>query len=126
MEYHKQVMENGTLLSRALEMSRTNVKEILDEVNGHTSSPSKTVFGSLRMYPYLFQFKSSTDEQKLMIFEVFDRVSRLQSLVVSEFSWLYTVFFYAACLIVVYLCTAAKRTADARLWLYLILTVRVD
>ena len=58
-----------------------------------------------------------------MIFEVFDRVSRLQNLVVSEVSWLYTVVFYCFCLLVIYLVTATRRTADARLWLFLILTV---
>ena len=41
----------------------------------------------------LEEFKVSTVEQKTLIFEVFDRVSRLQNLVVSEVSWLYTVSF---------------------------------
>ncbi len=63
---------------------------------------------------FLSQFKSSTNEQKLLIFEVFDRVSKLQSLVVSEVSWLYTVFFYGTSVIVVYMLTATKRTGDAR------------
>ena len=39
----------------------------------------------------LEEFKVSTVEQKTLIFEVFDRVARLQNLVVSEVSWLYTV-----------------------------------
>lgn len=71
----------------------------------------------------LEEFKVSTVEQKTLIFEVFDRVARLQNLVVSEVSWLYTVIFYSACLLVIYLVTATKRTADARLWLFVILTV---
>jgi len=70
----------------------------------------------------LEEFKVSTVEQKTLIFEVFDRVARLQNLVVSEVSWLYTVIFYSACLLVIYLVTATKRTADARLWLFVILT----
>ena len=41
----------------------------------------------------LEEFKVSTVEQKTLIFEVFDRVARLQNLVVSEVSWLYTVRF---------------------------------
>ena len=43
----------------------------------------------------LEEFKVSTVEQKTLIFEVFDRVARLQNLVVSEVSWLYTVRFLA-------------------------------
>lgn len=52
-------------------------------------------------------------------------MSRLQNLVLSEVSWLYTVIFYGLCLLVVYLVTATKRTAEARIWLYLILTVNI-
>lgn len=52
----------------------------------------------------------------MLIFEIFDRVSKLQNLVMSEVSWLYTVIFYGMCLLVVYLITATKRTSDARLW----------
>ena len=99
LEYHKQLVENGSVLSQAIENSRGSVKEMMEE------------------------FKLSTLEQRNMIFEVFDRVSRLQNLVVSEVSWLYTVVFYCFCLLVIYLVTATKRTADARLWLFLILTI---
>ncbi len=58
----------------------------------------------------------------MLIFEIFDRVARLQSLFLSEVSWLYTVFFYGSCLLVAYVVTAARRAADARLWIYLVLT----
>jgi len=99
LEYHRQLVENGSYLSQAIEASRGNVREMLDE------------------------FKLSTLEQRNMLFEVFDRVSKLQNLVVSEVSWLYTVVFYCFCLLVIYLVTATRRTADARLWLFLILTI---
>jgi len=98
LEYQRQLVENGSYLSQAIEASKGNVKDMLEE------------------------FRMSTSEQKTMIFEVFDRVSRLQNLVVSEVSWLYTVVFYSACLLVIYLVTATKRTADSRLWLFFILT----
>ena len=98
LEYQRQLAENGTFLASAIEASKGNVKEMIEE------------------------FKMSTFEQKTLIFEVFDRVSRLQNLVVSEVSWLYTVIFYSACLLVIYLVTATKRTGDARLWMFVILT----
>merc|ERR1719228_1454377 len=99
LEYHRQLVENGSYLSQAIEASRGNVRGMLDE------------------------FKLSTLEQRNMLFEVFDRVSKLQNLVVSEVSWLYTVVFYCFCLLVIYLVTATRRTSDARLWLFLILTI---
>ena len=99
MEYQRKLIENGSMLSQALEMSKDNVKQMLAE------------------------FKSSTDEQRSLIFEVFDRVSRLQNLVISEVNWLYTVVFYGTCLLVIYIVTATKRTADARLVLFVILSL---
>ena len=99
LEQQKQIALNGTILSKAIETSKANVAAMLSE------------------------FKSSTDEQRTMIFEIFERVTRLQNLVVSEVSWLYTVVFYGSCLFVVYLGTATKRTGEARIWLYLVLTI---
>jgi len=99
LQYQKQLAENGSFLSHAIESSKENVKHMLEE------------------------FRLSTNEQKNLIFKVFDRVSRLQNMVVSEVSWLYTVVFYSACLLIIYLVTATKRTADSRLWLFLILSV---
>ena len=54
------------------------------------------------------ELRTSTDEQKTMIFSIFDRVTKLQTLLLSEVSWLYTVLFYAGCLLAVYLATATK------------------
>merc|ERR1719427_992033 len=82
LEYLRQLAENGSFLSQAIEASKGNVRDMLEE------------------------FRMSTTEQKTLIFEVFDRVSKLQNLVVSEVSWLYTVVFYSACLLVIYLVTA--------------------
>ena len=101
MEYQQQLIENGSVLSQALEVSKDNVKEMLAE------------------------FKHSTDEQRNLIFEVFDRVSRLQNLVVSEVNWMYTIVFYGASLMIIYIVTATKRTADARLTLFIILSLNL-
>jgi len=99
LEYQRQLAVDGSQLSKAIEASKSNVRNMLEE------------------------FKMSTNEQKHLIFEVFDRVTRLQNLVVSEVSWLYTVVFYSACLLIIYLVTATKRTEDSRLWLFFILSV---
>ena len=56
-------MDEGSFLSAAIEASKGNVKDMLEE------------------------FRMSTTEQKNLIFDkVFDRVSRLQNMVVSEVS----------------------------------------
>jgi len=99
LEYQRQLAVDGSQLSKAIEASKSNVRSMLEE------------------------FKMSTNEQKHLIFEVFDRVTRLQNIVVSEVSWLYTVVFYSASLLIIYLVTATKRTEDSRLWLFLILSL---
>ncbi|XP_059092170.1 uncharacterized protein LOC131887571 [Tigriopus californicus] len=100
LEYQRQIVANGTILSQAISSSKENVKEMLQE------------------------FKTSTLEQRTMIFEIFERLSnKLQNLVVNEVSWLYSVVFYGSCLLVVYLGTATRRTSDARLLLYCVLSL---
>ena len=99
LTYQKQIAANGSALSQALESSRANARALMEE------------------------FRASTDEQRALIFSIFDRVGQLQSLVVSEVSWFYTVIFYSACLLVVYITTATKRTSDARIPLIIVLTI---
>ena len=68
------------------------------------------------------ELRASTDEQKSMIFSIFDRVTKLQSMLLSEVSWLYTILFYGACLLFIYIATSSKRTEDARLYLIMIVS----
>lgn len=99
--YQEQIMANGSALNSALESSRQNAKQLMEE------------------------FRVSTSEQRALIFSIFDRVAKLQSLVVSEVSWIYSVVFYAGNLILVYVMTATKRTADARFPLLMLFTLNV-
>ena len=82
--FQKKIAEYGTILSQSVEQSKLHVRELMNEL------------------------KHSTNEQKTMIFSIFDRVTKLQTLLLSEVSWLYTVLFYAGCLLAVYLATATK------------------
>ena len=54
------------------------------------------------------ELRASTDEQKSMIFSIFDRVTKLQSMLLSEVSWLYTILFYGACLLFIYIATSLE------------------
>ena len=101
LDYQKKITEHGSILSQTVEQSRLAANQMMSEL------------------------RASTDEQKTLIFSIFDRVTKLQSLLLSEVSWLYTVLFYSGCLLAVYLATATKRTADARLWLFMLISVNV-
>ena len=56
----------------------------------------------------MLELKLAGQEQKTLIFSIFDRVTQLQSLLLSEVSWLYTVLFYFGCLLAIYLATGKK------------------
>jgi len=109
-------------LAESHQLQRQLVSRQEESLEYHKELANGIVGAKSNVREMLEEFKVSTVEQKTLIFEVFDRVARLQNLVVSEVSWLYTVIFYSACLLVIYLVTATKRTADARLWLFVILT----
>ena len=63
----------------------------------------------------------STSEQRNLIFEVFDRLSKLQNLVLGEVSGFYSLIFYPTALLTAYLLTSTARTSGARFWLFVIL-----
>ena len=92
------LLERGIDLRSTLEQSKTDVRLMLQEL------------------------KMSTSEQRSLIFEVFDRVNSLQSLVMGEFTGFYSLIFYAISILVVYLLTSTPRTSGARFWLFLIMT----
>ena len=109
-------------LAEASLLQRRLVERQEESLDFHRELASGIAGAKGNVLDMLQEFKISTYEQKNLIFQVFDKVSILQNLVVSEMSWLYTVIFYSACLLVIYLATATRRTADARLWLFVVLT----
>jgi len=109
-------------LAEASLLQRRLVERQEESLDFHRELASGIAGAKGNVLDMLEEFKISTYEQKNLIFQVFDKVSILQNLVVSEMSWLYTVIFYSACLLVIYLATATRRTADARLWLFVVLT----
>jgi hypothetical protein len=99
MSVQQELLNNGLSLSEMLLASQDNLHVIMDE------------------------FKTSTHEQKKMIFEVFDRLASLQNWAIGEVSWLDTVIFYVSCIIVSYIITATPRTGEARIWVFVTVTL---
>lgn len=73
----------------------------------------------------LREFKDSTSEQKALIFEVFDRLTALQNIVMGEFTGFYSLIFYTVSVLVCYLLTSTPRTSGARFWLFLLMTANI-
>jgi hypothetical protein len=98
MSVQQELLSHGLSLSDILHTSQNNLQAIMQE------------------------FRTSTFEQKKMLFEVFDRLTSLQAWAIGEISWLNTVVFYSSSMIVMYVVTATQRTQDARIWVFLIVT----
>ncbi|ESO95827.1 hypothetical protein LOTGIDRAFT_75797, partial [Lottia gigantea] len=62
---------------------------------------------------------------RVLINDVFDRVSKLQSLVLGEFSGFYSIIYYMFSIILCYLLTSTPRTSGARFWLFAVMTVNM-
>ncbi len=93
------LIERGGELKKTLEVSSINVNKMLEE------------------------FKDSTSEQRALIFEVFDKVTALQSVVMGEFTGFYSLIFYTASVLVSYLLTSTPRTSGARFRLFVLMTL---
>ena len=101
-------LENqGVLLNRGLELKKT-----LEE-------------SSIDVHRMLDDFKNSTKEQKIILFEVFDRMNSLQSLVMGEFTGFYSFIFYTLSILISYLLTSTPRTSGARFWLFVLMTLNI-
>lgn len=95
----KRSISNGKILTAELMRSRESAKDLYNE------------------------FKTTTYEQKLLLFEIFDRMKNLQNFVLGEFTGVYTAAYYLVVATLVYILTSVPRTADARIWLILIISL---
>ncbi|KAF8766691.1 Protein GAMETE EXPRESSED 1 like protein [Argiope bruennichi] len=123
--------ENSEIVSKKLDESRKTQSKILDmqqvslseqrRLISNGRSLNKELAKSRSQARYAFdEFKASTNEQKHLIFEIFDRVKGLQHFVLGEFTSIYTFAYYFAGVFVIYLITSVPQTASARIWLLLL------
>lgn len=95
----KRLISSGRILNTELQKSRDNARVVYNE------------------------FKATTNEQRLLLFEVFDRVKSLQKFVFGEFTGIYTVAYYLIAVLLIYISTSVARTANARIWLILVISL---
>lgn len=91
------ILQNEEYLREALKSSAESVKDVFEEM------------------------KSSTNQQKLLFEKTFERVSEVQRIILGEFTWLHSLLFYTAAVLIIYMLTSTPRTSGARLWLFLVL-----
>lgn len=64
-------------------------------------------------------------EQRLLINEVFDKVEKLQAMILVEFSGFHSIIYFTLSIIIAYLLTSTPRTSTARFWLFGIMTLNI-
>ncbi|XP_071033583.1 uncharacterized protein [Parasteatoda tepidariorum] len=98
LQEQQKLITNGKTLSSELQISRSHARELFED------------------------FKSTTKEHRHLIFEIFDRIKALQSFVLGEFTNVFTIAYYIVGIIMIYILTSVHRTANARIWLLIILS----
>ncbi|XP_050412693.1 uncharacterized protein LOC126827428 [Patella vulgata] len=108
----------------------------IDRLSNSSSRVGQQLEESFRMQMDMIeqQNESLKNQQKIinqaldlrvLINDVFDRVSKLQSLVLGEFSGFYSIIYYLFSIILCYLLTSTPRTSGARFWLFGVMTVNM-
>ena len=77
------------------------------------------------VHTMLNDFKTTTLEQKQLLFEVFDKLAGLQSIVLGEFTGFYSFLFYGFSILICYFLSSTPRTSGSRFWLFLVMTCNV-
>jgi len=124
-EVVNQLEQTSELQSEMIKRQNTTLKNqeiILDKA----ANLSDIISESKENIHIMFEeFKKTTNEQRMLINDVFDKVAKLQLTVLGEFSGFYSIIYYTLSVIVSYLLTSTQRTSGARFWLFGIVTFGV-
>ncbi|EZA48124.1 hypothetical protein X777_14306 [Ooceraea biroi] len=70
-------------------------------------------------------FKESAKDQKELLYEIFSYMRAFQSWIIGEVSWIQSIIFYIVSCILCALFSSSRRTADARVTLFTILSLNI-
>lgn len=117
-------LENSHELQKNMLLSQSQSLENQDRLMNQTLNLNNIINSSSKTVQALFEdLKETTQEQREIIRDLFDQLSKLQTTILGEVSTFYSLCFYVLSIIVCYLLTSTPRTAGARVWLFLIMTV---
>ncbi|KAJ8302120.1 hypothetical protein KUTeg_021107 [Tegillarca granosa] len=109
-----QIEQSSELQSEMIKTQRV----ILDKA----MNLSDVISSSHKMFE---EFRATSNEQRLLINDVFDKVEKLQAMVLGEFSGFYSIIYYTLSIVMAYLLTSTPRTSTARFWLFGIMTINI-
>ena len=101
LENQERILKSGLQLSAAIATSSDNLHQMFDN------------------------YKQTTKQQQMMIGEVFEKITNLQSTVLGEFAGFYSMVFHTLSIILCYLLTSTPRTNGARFWLFTLMVMNI-
>ena len=121
----EQIADSSDLQLEMMKQQNKTIKNQRILLEGGEHLRQKLTESAVGVHDMMTEFKKSTTEQRQLIFEVFDRVNSLQSMVMGEFTGFYSLIFYTVSILVTYLLTSTPRTSGARFWLFVLMTVNM-
>lgn len=73
----------------------------------------------------LLYFRESAKDQKELLYEIFSYIRTFQNWIIGEVSWFQSIIYYTISCILCALFSSARRTADARVALFTILSLNI-
>ncbi|XP_048741646.2 uncharacterized protein LOC125655413 [Ostrea edulis] len=80
---------------------------------------------SENLHAIISDFHKMTNDQRILINDIFDKIVHLQRTMLGEFSGFYSVVYYTLSIMLSYLLTSTPRTAPARFWMFGIMTLNI-
>lgn len=80
---------------------------------------------SENLHAVISDFRKTTDEQRLLINDIFGKIASLQRTMLGEFSGFYSIVYYTMSVLLSYLVTSTPRTGSARFWMFGIVTANI-
>ncbi|XP_043280596.1 uncharacterized protein [Venturia canescens] len=125
MVMREQLLEATEMQSIVLESQREGLRiqnELLDhgkELGNVIRTSAETVSGMV------VDFKESAKDQRELLYEIFSYMRTFQNWILSEVSWFQSIAYYTVACIICALLSSSKRTAEARISLFTILSLNV-
>ncbi|CAL4125804.1 unnamed protein product, partial [Meganyctiphanes norvegica] len=125
--WHKSTYDAVTNLRAASDAVSSQLTEAADSATALRQQLNAQLVESRDSLKEAFgEIRDSTMEQRGLIVDVFDRLARLQALVMDEFTWFYAIVFYVSGVIVSMIATYTQRTLGARLPLLTLLGISLS
>ena len=102
------------LVSKQLEQAELSQSQLLNHQKISLDVQNELLNNAFNLNKIMDEYKTATNEQKQILFDVFERLINLQSWIISEIALVETMFVYFISCTVVYLITATPRTFNSR------------